>query len=71
MQLTYDHGHDGPFHGFVTKVTRWIPLVEVEMLTLTEHLRSHPVFSGVRVSQSLVLCVMFCRSLFVILFSFL
>jgi hypothetical protein len=31
----------------------------------------HPsVFSGVRVTRSLVLCVMFCRSLFVLLFFF-
>ena len=29
-----------------------------------------PVFSGVRVTRSLVLCVMFCRSLFVLLFFF-
>jgi hypothetical protein len=28
---------------------------------------SHKVFSGVRVTRSLVLCVMFCRSLFVLL----
>ena len=28
---------------------------------------SPPVFSGVPVTQSLVLCVMFCRSLFVLL----
>ena len=28
----------------------------------------HPVFSGVRVARSLVFCVLFCRSVFVILF---
>jgi hypothetical protein len=32
-----------------------------------EHLCSLPVFSGVRVARSLVFCVMFCRSLFVLL----
>jgi hypothetical protein len=32
-----------------------------------EHPRSHPVFSGVRGARSLVFCVVFCRSLFVIL----
>jgi len=37
------------------------------MLTVPEHLSSLPVFSGVRVTRSLVLCVMFCRSLFVLL----
>jgi hypothetical protein len=31
---------------FVTKLTRWVPLVEQELLTLPEHLSSHPVFSG-------------------------
>ena len=39
--------------------------MELELLTLPEHLGSSPVFSGVRVAQSLVFCVMFCRSLFV------
>jgi hypothetical protein len=34
---------------------------------LPEYLSSPPVFSGVRVTRSLVLCVMFCRSLFVLL----
>jgi hypothetical protein len=35
------------------------PLVEEELLTLPEHLSSPPVFSGVRVTRSLVLCVCF------------
>ena len=39
------------------------PLVEQELLTLPEHLSSPPVFSGVRVTRSLVFCVVFCRSL--------
>jgi len=38
-----------------------------ELPTLPEHLSSPSVFSGVRVTRSLVLCVMFCRSLFVLL----
>ena len=38
-----------------------------ERLTLPEHLCSPPGFSGVRVSQSLVFFVVFCRSLFVLL----
>ena len=46
-------------HGFVTGLTRRVPLVELEMLTLPEHLRSLPVFSGVCVTRSLVLCVCF------------
>ena len=42
-----------------------------ELNTRPEHLSSPPVFSAVRVSRSLVLCVVFCRSLFVILSFFL
>jgi hypothetical protein len=52
---------------FVTRLTRLIPLVKQELPTLPEHLSSPPVFSGVRVTRSLVLCVVFCRSLFVLL----
>jgi hypothetical protein len=36
-----------------------------DSLLLSEHMSSLPVFSGVRVTRSLVLCVMLCRSLFV------
>jgi len=36
--------------------------------TLPEHLSSAQVLSGVRVAQPLVSCVVFCRSLFVLLF---
>ena len=57
--------------GFVTRLIRWVPLVEQELLTLPEHLSSPPVFSGVRVTRSLVLYTcMFCRSLFVLLYFF-
>ena len=78
--VTDDHGHD-PFvintfrsfphallvTGFVTRVTRRVPLVGQEVLTIPEHLSSPRVFIGVRVTRSLVLCVMFYRSLFVLL----
>jgi len=43
----------------------------INQVTLPEHLSSPPVFSGVRVTRSLVLCVMFCRSLFVLFVLFL
>ena len=59
--------HSWPITGFVTKLTRLVPLVEQELLTLPEHLSSPPVFSGVRVTRSLVLylcfidrCLSFC-----------
>ena len=44
-----------------------MPLVEQELVNLPEHLNSPPVFSGVRVTRSLVVCVCFvdrCLSLF-------
>ena len=40
-----------------------LPLVEQELPTLPEHMISPPGFSGIHVTQSLV---MFCRSLFVL-----
>ena len=45
--------------GFVTRLTRQVPLVEQDLLTLLEHLSLPPVFSGVRVIRYLVLCVCF------------
>ena len=44
----------------VTKLTRRVPPVEQELLTLPEHLSSPPVFSD----------IMFCRPLFVLLYFF-
>ena len=41
------------------KLTRRVPLVEQELLTVPEHLSSPLVFSGVRVTSSLVFCVCF------------
>ena len=43
----------------VTRLTRWVSLAEQELLTLPEYLSSSPVFSGVRVTRSLVLYVFF------------
>jgi hypothetical protein len=45
--------------GFVTRLTRRVSLVEQQLLTRTEQLNSPPVFSGVRVTRSLVLYVCF------------
>ena len=44
-----------------------MPVVEEELPTLPENVSSLPVASGIRVTSSLILCVMFCRSLFVLL----
>ena len=51
--------HSWLITGFVTRLTRRVPLVEQELLTLPEHLSSSLVFSGVRVTRSLVLYVCF------------
>jgi hypothetical protein len=40
--------------------------VEQEQVTIPEHLSSLHVFCGIRVARSLVFCVMFRRSLFVL-----
>ena len=43
----------------VTRLTRWVSLVEQELLILPEHPSAPPVFSGVRVTRSLVLYICF------------
>ena len=50
--------------GVVTRLTRRVPPVEQELLTLPEHLSPPPVFSGVRVTRSLVLYVCFVDLVF-------
>jgi hypothetical protein len=45
--------------GCVTRWIRRVSLVEQELPTLPEHLSSPPIFSGVRVTRSLVLYVCF------------
>ena len=57
------------YHRFVTRLTRRVPLVEKELLILPKHMSSPPVFSGVRVTRSLVLYVYFAdRRLSFVLF---
>ena len=59
--------HSWLITGFVSRLTRREPLVEQELRTLLDHLSSPPIFSGVRVARSLVLCVCFverCLSFF-------
>jgi hypothetical protein len=70
--VTNDHGyvplvvntslsfpHSRLITGFVTRLTRRVPLVEQGLPTLPGHLSSPLVFSGVRVTRSLVLYVCF------------
>ena len=51
--------HSWTITGFVIRLKRRVPLVEQEQLTFLEHPGSVPVFSGVCVTRSLVLCVCF------------
>ena len=46
-------------NGFVARLLRQVQLEEQELLILPELLSSPPVFSGVHVTRSLVLCVCF------------
>ena len=78
--VTNDHGyvplvtntsrsspHSQLITGFVTRLTWRVSLVDQELLTLPEHMSSSLVFSGVRVTRSLLLyvcyvdrCLSFC-----------
>jgi hypothetical protein len=70
--VTNDHGyvplvvntslsfpHSWLITGFVTRLKPLVPQVEKELSTLPENLSSPLIFSGVRVTRSLVLCVCF------------
>jgi len=70
--MTNDHGYVPPvvsisrsfpiswlITGFVTRVTQRVSSLDQELLPFSEHLSSLPVFSGVRVTRSLALCVCF------------
>jgi hypothetical protein len=52
----------------ICRITWRVTLVEQEVFTLQEHLGSPTVFKGVRAAWSYVFCVVFCRSLFVLLY---
>ena len=59
------------YYRLVSRLARRMPLVEQKLFTLPEHLSLSPVFNGVRVTRSLVLCVCFVdRSLSFCTFSF-
>ena len=51
--------HSRLITGCVARLTRRVPPVEQERLTLSEHLGSPPIVTGVRVTRSLVLYVCF------------
>jgi hypothetical protein len=47
------------YHRVCSRVARWVPLVEQELLTLPGHLSSPPGFSGASITRSLALCIGF------------
>ena len=58
-RFTNNHGYV-PFvviTGFAKTLTRWVPRMEQQLLTLLEHMCSLLIFSGIRVTRSLMLCV--------------
>ena len=57
--------HSWFFAGFVTRVPRWVPPVEQELLTLKKHMSSSLVFVRFML-LNLVSCIAFCGSLFVL-----
>jgi hypothetical protein len=67
VSTSWSFTHSWLVTGFVTRVARRMPLLEQELLTIPEHLCSPLVFSGFCVSRSVFLCVLCCRSLFVLL----
>jgi len=54
------------YNRILNRVTRWVSLVEKEILSLPKHQILSLLFRGVHVAQSSVFCVELCRPLFVI-----
>jgi hypothetical protein len=59
VNTSWSFPHSRFITGFITRLTRRVSLVEQELLTLPEHLNSASVFTGVRVTRSLVLYICF------------
>ena len=57
------------YHMACENITRRVPHVEQELLNIPEYMSLQPMFSGVRVVRSLVFCVMFCWSFFLLFLS--
>jgi hypothetical protein len=67
MSFMQEHLQMSDMLDVVTRLTRRVPLVEQELLTLLEHLSAPRYLVRVRVTRSLVLCVCFvdrCLSFF-------
>jgi hypothetical protein len=51
---------------FLSRAGQWMPLVMQELLTLQGYLHLPTGLCRIHVAQSLVFCVVFCKSLFVL-----
>ena len=69
INTSWSFPHSWLIIGFITMLTRRVPLVEQELLSLPEHLGSHPVLWCSCYSIFSFVC-MFYRSLFVLLYFF-
>ena len=63
--------HSWLITGCAARLTRWVSLMDQELLTLPEHLSSTPIISGDPATRSLVLCVCFADHCLVSFFLFL
>ena len=57
LNTSWSFLHSWLITGFVTRLTRWVPLAEQKLPAVPVHLSWPPVFSGVHVIRTLVLCV--------------
>ena len=62
--LLHINGHSWLITVFPTRLIQWVSLMEQELSNLPLHPSSPPVFIGVRVTQSLPLCVCFVDRFF-------
>jgi hypothetical protein len=62
VSTSWSFPHSRLITGFVTRLTGRVSLVEQKLITLPEHPSSPPVFNGVRVTRSFILCVLFLRN---------
>ena len=70
VKTSQSFSHSRLITGFVTRLTRRVPLAEQELLTLPEHMRSPPDFQWGSCYSIFSFICMFCGSLFVLLYFF-
>jgi hypothetical protein len=68
VNTSWSFPHSWLITRFLTRLTQRMPLVEQKLLTLQEHLKSHPVFEWSSCYSIFSFMCMFCRSLFCLFF---